>query len=94
MNPMATTCDRPTVENSTKQFTIADLLVLPTDLPSGTVDYELDNGRLLTMDPPGDIHGSVQANLVTELTIQGERRGHGKARSEVGIFCGAIRTVS
>ena len=38
------------------------------------------------MVPPGDIHGSVQANLVTELTIQGERRGHGKVRSEVGII--------
>lgn len=38
------------------------------------------------MVPPGDLHGSVQGNIVTELKIQGERRGHGKARSEVGII--------
>jgi Uma2 family endonuclease len=83
---MATAFDRSVIESSTRFFTAADLAVLPTELPSGTVDYELDNGRLVTMVPPGDIHGSVQANVVTELKIQGERKGHGKARSEVGII--------
>lgn len=82
---MTTAFDRPLIESGAKLLTAADLCSLPTDLPSGTVDYELDNGRLLTMVPPGDIHGSVQANIVTELKIQGERKGHGKARSEVGI---------
>ena len=37
------------------------------------------------MVPPGDAHGSVQGELVTELKIQGQRRGLGLARSEVGI---------
>lgn len=67
-------------------FTAADLEQLPTDLPSGPIDYELDNGRLVfIMVPPGDLHGAVQSNIATELKIQGERQGHGKARTEVGI---------
>ena len=39
---MATGIDRPIVDNAPKSFTIADLSSLPTDLPSGTVDYELE----------------------------------------------------
>ena len=67
-------------------FTVADLEFMPTDLPSGPIDYELDNGRLVfIMVPPGDVHGAVQSNIATELKIQGERKGHGKARTEVGI---------
>jgi Uma2 family endonuclease len=55
-------------------------------LPSGPIDYELDDGRLVfIMVPPGDLHGAVQSNIATELKIQGERKGHGKARTEVGI---------
>lgn len=67
-------------------LTVADLAALPDELPSGPVRYELDNGRLLIMPPAGDIHGATESNLVTELKIQGERRGLGKVRSgEVGI---------
>jgi Uma2 family endonuclease len=38
------------------------------------------------MVPPGDLHGAVQSNIATELKVQAERRGHGKARTEVGIL--------
>jgi Uma2 family endonuclease len=70
-----------------KLFTVADLALLPSDLPSGTVLYELDNGRLVTMPPPGDIHGAIEGNLIAALKIQGEARGLGKARSgDVGII--------
>ena len=72
--------------SSEKRFSIADVAMLRTELPSGTVDYELDNGRLVTMVPPVDMHGAVQATIVTELVLQGQRRGHGVARSEVGII--------
>jgi Uma2 family endonuclease len=69
-----------------KLLTMADLAALPSELPSGTVLYELHHGVLVTMPPPGDIHGAIESNLATELKVQGERRGHGKARSgEVGI---------
>jgi Uma2 family endonuclease len=66
-------------------FVIADLDVLPTELPSGPIDYELDNGRLIFVVPPGDTHGAVQSNIATELKVQGERKGHGRVRTEVGV---------
>jgi Uma2 family endonuclease len=68
-------------------LTVADLACLPSDLPSGPVHYELDDGRLVIMPPPGDLHGAVECNIAADLKIQGERRGHGKARSgEVAII--------
>ncbi len=68
-------------------LTVADLAALPSELPSGPVLYELDNGRLVVMAPPGDRHGAVELNIGTELKVQGERRGFGKARSgEVAII--------
>jgi Uma2 family endonuclease len=69
-----------------KILTAADLAALPSELPSGTVRYELHHGVLVTLPPLGDIHGAVESNFATELKVQGERRGHGKARSgDVGI---------
>jgi len=70
-------------------FTIADLAEMPSDLPSGPVRYELHHGRLITMPPPGEIHGAVESNLTYELKHQGERKGLGKVRSgEVSIILG------
>lgn len=67
-------------------LTIADVAVLPSDLPSGPVLYELDDGRLDIMPPPGDIHGTAESRLVYQLMVQGELKGHGKVRSgDVGI---------
>ncbi|HEX3149253.1 MAG TPA: Uma2 family endonuclease [Gemmataceae bacterium] len=60
--------------------------MLPRTLPSGDVNYELDDGRLIVIPPPGDIHGAIQANVVTQFKIQGEFRGLGRARSEVGLI--------
>ncbi len=77
---------RPPVDYDPKLFTVADLALLPSELPSGPVRYELDNGRLITMAPPGDVHGAVEGNLIAALKNQGEFKGHGKARcGEVGI---------
>jgi Uma2 family endonuclease len=70
-----------------KLFTVADLEHLPSDLPSGPVRYELHHGRLITMPPPGDIHGAVVGNLVTALKVQGEHKGLGKAR------CGEVSVI-
>jgi Uma2 family endonuclease len=52
-----------------KLFTVADLAVLPSELPSGTVRYELHHGRLITMPPPGNTHGAVEGNLITALKV-------------------------
>ncbi len=69
-----------------KLFTAADLAMMPTELPSGTVDYELHHGRLITMPPPGDVHGALESNFSAAFKVQGEWRGLGKARGEVGII--------
>jgi len=69
-----------------KLFTAADLAEMPSDLPSGPVRYELHHGRLITMPPPGDLHGAIDSNLICALKMQGEHRKLGKARSEVGIL--------
>lgn len=69
-----------------KRLTIADVAALPRTLPSGDVRYELDDGRLIVMPPPGDVHGAVQSNIVTQFKIQGEFRGLGRARTEVGLI--------
>jgi Uma2 family endonuclease len=67
-------------------LTVADLAVLPDELPSGPVLWELDDGRLVVMPPPGDIHGAVESNLAADLKLC-ERQGLGKARcGEVGVI--------
>jgi Uma2 family endonuclease len=78
---------RPRTTKREKLLTVADLAVLPDELPSGPVLYELDNGRLIIMPPPGDIHGAVESNITTDLKVQGERRRLGKVR------CGEVSIV-
>jgi Uma2 family endonuclease len=69
-----------------KLLTAADLATLPSELPSGTVRYELHHGVLVIIPPPGDIHGAVESNFSYHLKDQGELRGHGKVGSgDVGI---------
>ena len=75
------------VQPADRLLTAADLEAFPTELPSGMlIDYELDNGRLVfIMAPPGDIHGAAQSLIAAELVLQGQKLGHGKVRTEVGI---------
>lgn len=86
MATVALPTQRPTVDPLPRLFTVADLAELPSELPSGPVDYELDNGRIIVMAPPGDIHGASQLNVGVQLKTQGENRGHGKARTDVGVI--------
>ena len=67
-------------------MTVADLAVLPADIPSGSVKYELGDGRLVLMAPPGDDHSIVQNRAGVVLFLHGEKRGLGKSRSEVGVI--------
>jgi Uma2 family endonuclease len=78
--------NRPPLVPVSRLLTAADLAALPDELPSGPVKYELDNGSLIMMAPAGEPHADSQAFLITELKIQGERRGHGKAYGEVGVI--------
>jgi Uma2 family endonuclease len=83
---MSTATTPPVVDSAVRLLTAADLAVLPSELPSGTVLYELDNGKLVIMAPPGDVHGAVEANFTYSLKDQADRKGLGKVRcGEVGI---------
>jgi Uma2 family endonuclease len=84
--PVSPTIRRAPVEVNEYPYTVADLAAMPAELPTGTRCYELDNGRLISMAPPGDLHGAVELCIAAQLKFQGDLRGHGKARSgEVGI---------
>jgi Uma2 family endonuclease len=68
-------------------LTVADLAALPSELPSGPVAYELEDGRLIVMAPPGETHGSCATKFAVYLYLLGEKPGLGKVRSgDVGII--------
>src|SRR5262245_47110952 len=71
--------------DGTRRFTIADVAVLPSELPSGPARYELDNGRLVVFPAHTSNHASVSCIISAHLMFQGHYRGHGKARGSVGI---------
>jgi Uma2 family endonuclease len=84
---MATATAISLVEPHVRLLTVADLAALPSDLPSGTVLYELDNGKLVILPLPGFIHGVIELRIAEELRRQGERRGLGIAHSgDAGII--------
>jgi len=85
--PATATAPPPRAVNAAgpRLLTVADLAVLPGELPSGPVRYELNNGILVIMPPPGDIHGAAQVNIGSALKVQGDDKGLGKARGEVGV---------
>lgn len=64
---MAIADPRPPVEAAPRLFTAPDLAELPRDLPSGPVRYELDNGRLVAMSPPGHKHGDIEYRIAKRL---------------------------
>lgn len=72
------------VESTGRLLTAADLAALPDELPSGPVKFELDNGKLVVMSPPGRRHGKLQSRLGAFLT-SAEEAGLGEAYAEVGI---------
>ena len=73
---------RPT---STRLFTVADLAAMPDSLPSGPVRYELDDGVLVAMTPPGNIHGRKQGKVIVILSKHAEEKGLGEYRGEVMV---------
>lgn len=74
------------ITHNIRLFTAADVAVMPRTVPSGDVRYELHDGRLITMPPPGARHGRRQARFAAHLLTQGEQPGHGEAYAEVGVL--------
>jgi Uma2 family endonuclease len=76
---------RPPIEPYLRLLTVADLAAMPDDLPSGDVNYELDNGRLIVTPPPGSEHGSIQLGIGSKLLVFAEHHGLGKVWVETGV---------
>jgi Uma2 family endonuclease len=67
-------------------LTAADLAEMPSELPSGPVKFELDEGRLVqVMAPPGSDHGRLQSRVTYALVKYGESQGLGIAFAEVAV---------
>ena len=82
---IADTTHTPLIEVATgRLFTIADVEFLPKRLPSGDVDYELNNGRLIIVSPPGRRHSKVH-NRISAFLSPIEDAGLGEAFTEVGV---------
>ena len=79
------TLAKPFVISAPRLLTAADLAALPTSLPTGDVKYELNDGELVVMAPPGDIHARKQGLALIKLLEPAEQLGLGEWRAEVGI---------
>lgn len=75
----------PNVSTWPRLLTAADLAKMPTSLPGGDVRYELDDGVLVAMAPPGGDHGRKQHVVGRILDREAESKGLGRAYGEVGI---------
>jgi Uma2 family endonuclease len=73
---------------NTRLFTAADLAQMPDELPSGPVKWELDQGRMIAMPPPGDEHAVIQANVICYLKWLGDFHQHGETRGEGMVVLG------
>ncbi|HEV7221496.1 MAG TPA: Uma2 family endonuclease [Pirellulales bacterium] len=83
---MATVASRPPIEAVPRPFTAADLAEMPRELPSGSVHYELDDGRLVAMSPPGRRHGLVESRISKTLSNAVEESKLGEVYTgETGI---------
>ena len=67
-------------------LTAADVARLPRTLATTDVDYELHDGRLVVMAPPGFIHALRQNRFCFVLRQHGELPRHGVAVAEVGVL--------
>jgi Uma2 family endonuclease len=84
---MSTVSQRAHKDVSQWRYTAADLAALPSDLPSGSVRFELDNGRLVTLPSPRAAQHALQLRIAAALFQTGDRQGHGRTR------CGDVRII-
>ncbi len=84
---MASAIEEPrAAAEGVRRLTVADLAALPSELPSGPVKFELDEGRLIqVMAQPGSDHGRMQSRISVVLDKYAESRGLGQAYAEVAV---------
>lgn len=74
----------PVVANRTAKerrhrLKVVDLTMLPSELPSGPVLYELNDGELIVTSAPGAARGAIDFKLSASLLFAAEQKGCGKA---------------
>jgi len=86
MSVVAEPGSTPEEQGARRTWTLADVAVLPEQLPTGPAMYEVWDGELRIMPPTGEVHGSLESRLSGVLLIHGEWEGHGRvAGGEVGV---------
>lgn len=86
MTRMSATIAEPTARPLKKLLTVTDLARMPTELPSGTAWFELNDGVLVAKSPQGDLQSIAQGNCIILLATNAENSGHGEVRGRVGII--------
>ncbi len=76
----------PTPER--RLLTIADVAALPTDLPTGDVRYELEEGTLIIMPPAAADHGRAESNAAYLLNLAGRKVGGEVFSGKIGLVLG------
>ena len=71
------------MRNGVRLLTAADVAVLPAQLPSGPVRYELHDGRLVVLPPSTAARGRAQALFIGHLFAHAERSGRMYGRVDV-----------
>lgn len=74
------------VRNGVRLLTTADVAVLPYQLPSGPVRYELHDGRLIVLPPSTCARSRAQAHFAAYLFTRSEKVGRGRVYGRVGII--------
>jgi Uma2 family endonuclease len=82
LTPPAFTPQRP---RSQRLLTAADLAAMPREMNGQAVRYELFDGELIVMAPPGGDHGLKQKAIITQLVIGPESAGLGVTYPGVGL---------
>ena len=86
MNTATAPLPIPRTAIAQRPLTAADVAALPRGLPSGDVRYELHDGNLIIMSPPGYRHARIGSRFAAALLDLGEKLGHGEACDEVGVL--------
>lgn len=63
-------------------YTVADLVAMPTHLPSGDIDFELLCGKFIVFETPDAAHGITETNL---LGVLDQCSTNGNVFGRVGI---------
>lgn len=66
-------------------WTLEDLEALPDELPTGPARYEIWDGELRLMAPPGDPHSSAQTGISARLFWAIQMAGLGRVRGELTL---------